>query len=102
MTPGASKHCLVAVDAPQGPLLCPVVLPAEATVETALNEARQRLDDGTLDPPVEWEQGAVGIWGVRCSRGTVPVDGDRIELYRALTADPRQRRRERVRGVRNR
>jgi putative ubiquitin-RnfH superfamily antitoxin RatB of RatAB toxin-antitoxin module len=102
MAQGASKRCLVAVDAPQGPLLCPLVLPAEATVGAALTEARARLDGGTLNPAVDWEEWAVGIWGVRCGRGTVPADGDRIELYRPLAGDPRQRRRERVRGVRRR
>ena len=102
MVPGRSKRCLVAVDAPRGPLLCPVVLPEEATVAVALDEARHQLDDGTLEPPVDWEQGAVGIWGLRCARSTVPADGDRIELYRPLAADPRQRRRQRVRTGRSR
>jgi uncharacterized protein len=92
----SGKSCLVVVDAPRGPLLCPLTLPPQATVSEALAEARRRIDDGTLDPPVDWEAAAVGIWGSRCSRSTVPRDGDRIELYRELPADPRQRRRQRA------
>ena len=39
---------------------------------------------------------------VRYLLGTpmVPGDGDRIEIYRPLTADPRQRRRQNVRSAR--
>jgi putative ubiquitin-RnfH superfamily antitoxin RatB of RatAB toxin-antitoxin module len=102
MAQANSKRCLVAVDAPGGPLLCELTLPAEATIAMALAEARSRLDDRALDPPVDWEGGAVGVWGLHCGRGTVPRDGDRIELYRALAADPRQRRRQRVRTGRGR
>lgn len=100
MAPGVSKRCLVAIDAPRGPLLCSLTLPAEATVATALGEARRQLDDGALDPPIDWEGAAVGIWGRHCDRNAVPGDGDRIELYRALAADPRQRRRQRARNAR--
>ena len=93
-----SKRCIVAVDAPGGPWLCELTLPAEATIGTALREARSRLDGTTLAPPVDWEGGAVGIWGLHCARDAVPRDGDRIELSRALAVDPRQRRRQRARG----
>ena len=100
MSPATSKHCLVAVDAPDGPLLCELELPATASIAVALTEARSLLDDGTLGASVDWEGGTVGLWGRRCDRGAIPRDGDRIELYRALAADPRQRRRQRMRGGR--
>jgi uncharacterized protein len=100
MTEPAVKRCLVAVDAPQGPLLIPLTLPAGATIAVALAEARAGLDDGRLDPPVDWQGAAVGLWGIRCSRSAVPREGDRIEVYRELEADPRQRRRQRVRTSR--
>lgn len=93
----SSKRCLVAVDAPKGPLLCALILPAQATVAAALDAARLQLDESGSGPAVDWKGWAVGIWGRRCGRSEVPKEGDRVELYRPLTADPRQRRRQRVR-----
>lgn len=53
-----------------------------------------------IDAGIDWENAAAGVWGVRRERDAVPCDGDRIELYRPLLADPRQRRRQRVRAAR--
>lgn len=38
----------------------------------------------------------VGIWGRRCRLDDLVRDGDRIELYRPLTADPKEVRRRRA------
>ncbi|MGH8211445.1 MAG: RnfH family protein [Steroidobacteraceae bacterium] len=46
---------------------------------------------------VPWDTAPVGIFGEPCDRQTVPVDGDRVEIYRPLRSDPRERRRDRVR-----
>jgi putative ubiquitin-RnfH superfamily antitoxin RatB of RatAB toxin-antitoxin module len=86
------KRCLVAVDTAAEPVLLQLTLPAAATIATALAAARAKMGEA----PVDWERAATGIWGVRCDRATVPRDGDRIELYQALPADPRQRRRQRA------
>jgi putative ubiquitin-RnfH superfamily antitoxin RatB of RatAB toxin-antitoxin module len=88
----------VAVDGPQGPLLWELVLDAEATIGVALAEARTRLGAGLQGTAIDWEAGVVGVWGVRCGRDMIPGDGDRIELYRPLPDDPRQRRRQRARS----
>jgi uncharacterized protein len=37
-----------------------------------------------------------GVWGVRIARDAVLRDGDRVELYRALKADPKDQRRRRA------
>jgi putative ubiquitin-RnfH superfamily antitoxin RatB of RatAB toxin-antitoxin module len=37
-----------------------------------------------------------GIYGQRVSADTVLREGDRVEIYRALTADPKQARRRRA------
>ena len=42
-------------------------------------------------------QAAVGIWSRRRDPGTVLRDGDRVEVYRPLQADPKQMRRARAR-----
>ena len=67
-----------------------VEVPAGATVADALKQvdlARQFPDF-----PVDLER--VGIFGKRCRLDQVLVDGDRIELYRPLSADPKEVRRE--------
>jgi putative ubiquitin-RnfH superfamily antitoxin RatB of RatAB toxin-antitoxin module len=69
-----------------------VDLPEQATVGDALTEARTiaNRDD------VPWDAAPLGIFGQPCNRTDVPADGDRIEIYRPLAADPRERRRQRV------
>jgi putative ubiquitin-RnfH superfamily antitoxin RatB of RatAB toxin-antitoxin module len=91
---------LLALDVPQGPILCPLSLPADATIAAALLQARGQLQEMGIDAGIDWESATTGVWGVRCERNKVPRDGDRIELYRPLTADPRHRRRQRVRAAR--
>ena len=86
MTEPTLKRCLLAVDVLPEPELQQLALPLAATVAEALASAG-------IDCP----GAATGIWGVRCERGAIPADGDRIEVYRPLAADPRERRRERVR-----
>ncbi len=36
-----------------------------------------------------------GVWGVHCDDSQVLQDGDRVELYRPLAADPKEARRRR-------
>jgi putative ubiquitin-RnfH superfamily antitoxin RatB of RatAB toxin-antitoxin module len=50
------------------------------------------------DRDVPWDSDTLGICGEPCRRDTVPADGDRVEIYRALINDPRASRRARVRG----
>lgn len=92
----AGKCCLVALDAAAGPRLYWVHLPGAATVAAALAQARSQAGSEPAVTAIDWEGAATGIWGVRCERSVVPRDGDRIELYRPLPADPRQRRRQRA------
>jgi putative ubiquitin-RnfH superfamily antitoxin RatB of RatAB toxin-antitoxin module len=68
----------------------------EATVADALAAARAiaNRDD------VPWDSPDLGIFGQPCALGDRPSDGDRIEIYRPLKSDPRERRRERVRSER--
>ena len=85
-----TKHCSVVCDTAQGLLACELCLPADATVADALAAAQQRLG-----VPLAASQ-PVGIFGQICSLDHVPVEGDRIELYRPLHADPRAARRARA------
>ncbi|MEP7247847.1 MAG: RnfH family protein [Gammaproteobacteria bacterium] len=90
------KHCVVAYATPAEQMLWALDLPEKATVGDALEAARAlaKRDD------VPWDAPNIGIFGQACSRADVPAQGDRIEIYRPLAADPRERRRERVRSQR--
>jgi len=96
LTVSAKKHCVVAYATAARQHLWTVQLPRGATIGDAITAARElaRL------PEVPWEDAAVGIFGELRARADVPIDGDRIELYRTLPNDPREERRERVRLAR--
>jgi putative ubiquitin-RnfH superfamily antitoxin RatB of RatAB toxin-antitoxin module len=44
----------------------------------------------------DWDGAATGLWGKRCERSALVQPGDRLEIYRPLVADPRERRRKRA------
>ncbi|HEY8507799.1 MAG TPA: RnfH family protein, partial [Steroidobacteraceae bacterium] len=79
--------------APERQYLWTVELAFEATISDAIAAAREQA--AGIDVP--WDTAVVGIFGETRKREDVPIDGDRIELYRPLRADPRERRRERAR-----
>jgi uncharacterized protein len=91
------KLCTLALDHPRGPILCALRLPAQATIAAALRQARHQLQERGIDAGIDWDSAPTGIWGARCERDAVPRDGDRIEVYLPLAADPRERRRQRAR-----
>ncbi len=88
-----SKRCCVACDTVAGIVCCELELAPEATIEAALAAARGVLGESVAD----WERAVTGIYGELRPRTHVPADGDRIELYRPLKADPRASRRLRAR-----
>jgi len=57
---------------------------------------------GVLDrwPGLASGEPSVGIWGRAASPDAGLRDGDRVELYRPLAADPQEARRLRARKVR--
>jgi uncharacterized protein len=64
-----------------------------STIEDAL--ARSGL--AQRFPEVDLATAPVGIWSRPCARATRLRDGDRVEIYRALRADPKEMRRQRAR-----
>ena len=96
MAEAVRKRCLVAIDGAVGPLLLEVDLAVDENIAAALERARSVAAQRGLPVAIDWEGAATGIWGQRCERTRVPRDGDRIELYRPLPADPRERRRRRA------
>lgn len=60
-------------------------------------DALQRSGLARRCPEVDFSAAAVGIWSRRCERSQVLRDGDRVEVYRPLKADPKEMRRRRAR-----
>lgn len=87
----STKCCTVVFALPDRQWLWPLALPREATVADALRAARELA--GSAEVP--WDAD-VGIFGETCERSAVPRDGDRIEIYRPLTSDPKESRRARA------
>ncbi len=58
---------------------------------------------GAADVPAAVLRDATGygVWGRARAKTHVVRDGDRIEIYRPLTADPKEARRRRVQKSRN-
>jgi uncharacterized protein len=86
------KRCVVAYALRDEQWLWTVQVPTDATVGDVLVAARNvaNRDD------VPWDTSALGIFGQPCSRTDIPLDGDRIEIYRPLASDPKERRRQQV------
>jgi putative ubiquitin-RnfH superfamily antitoxin RatB of RatAB toxin-antitoxin module len=70
-----------------------LVLPEGATVRDAVAQSGLA---GAL-PAFDWSVFTPGIWGRAASWEQPLADGDRIELCRALSVDPKVARRERFR-----
>ncbi len=69
-----------------------VRLAAEATVADAIDAS------GLLEkfPDIDLTRHAVGIYGARVRLSDRVSDGDRVEIYRPLQADPKEMRRRRA------
>jgi putative ubiquitin-RnfH superfamily antitoxin RatB of RatAB toxin-antitoxin module len=86
---------------PAEQLLWSVELPLSATIAEALESARAACGQAPACAGIAWDSAPVGIFGEVRARQELFADGDRIELYRALRCDPRERRRERVQRQRS-
>ncbi|WP_158969818.1 RnfH family protein [Paraglaciecola sp. L3A3] len=47
-------------------------------------------------PDIDIQTSKVGIWNRACKLTDLPKEGDRIEIYRPLIADPKEARRRRA------
>lgn len=66
-------------------------VPAGTTLQAALEQS------GLWDiAQAEAQPLGLGIWGKRVPADTCVHEGDRVEIYRPLKADPKQSRRERA------
>jgi putative ubiquitin-RnfH superfamily antitoxin RatB of RatAB toxin-antitoxin module len=74
-------------------LLRQVSLPVGSQVITAIEQS------GILQemPGVAFDPSRIGIFSRRVATGEILQDGDRVEIYRPLTLDPKDARRRRAR-----
>jgi putative ubiquitin-RnfH superfamily antitoxin RatB of RatAB toxin-antitoxin module len=79
---------------PERQVLETLELPPGARVREALENARVR----DRFPEVDVAADGVGVFGRRVSLDEVLKEGDRVELYRPLELDPKERRRRLARA----
>lgn len=69
-----------------------VTVPAGATVEQAIRASNML----NRFPEIDLAQNRVGIFGDPASLQDNVAEGDRVEIYRPLLADPKEARRQRA------
>jgi uncharacterized protein len=83
----------VAYAVPERQVLIELEVGGGATVWRAIERSGILRQFPEIDP----ERAAVGIFGKIVSLDMPLKDGDRVEIYRSLIADPKELRRQRVR-----
>ena len=83
----------LAVALPSRQEVIELTLPEGATVGDAIAAARLA---GRF-PGIDFDAMETGVWNERTTRDALLREGDRIELYRPLAADPKDQRRRRAR-----
>jgi putative ubiquitin-RnfH superfamily antitoxin RatB of RatAB toxin-antitoxin module len=78
-----AEQVLIALEVPAG------ITAGEAVVRSGILQRLPDLDAAGLD---------LGVFGRAVPAATVLGDGDRVEIYRPLKADPKQARRRRATG----
>lgn len=74
----------VAYALPEKQIWLEISVPDDATVMDAIKQSKIL----SLFPEVNLEEQKVGIYGKFCKLETKLKEGDRVEIYRAITADP--------------
>ena len=89
---GATLAVSVCLATPDRVWLVPLQLEPGATVADALAASGLTQGGGGIDPA----HAAVGIFGKRVPRSRRLAAGDRVEIYRPLTYDPKESRRRKA------
>ena len=72
------------------------LIPLSVNEGTTVIEAIHQSGIIEIHPEANIETGNIGIYGKVCSQNTVLSEGDRVEIYRPLLADPKEARRARA------
>ncbi len=84
----------VAYATPEKQVIRAVNVDAGTTIGAAIVQSGIMMDFPDLE--LELEGAAVGLFGKAAAMTTVLSDGDRVEIYRPLIADPKEVRRKRA------
>jgi len=84
----------VAYALPDKQIIREVNVDVGTTIGAAIVQSGIMMDFPVLD--IELENAKVGIFGKVATMTTVLADGDRVEIYRPLIADPKEVRRQRA------
>ena len=82
----------VAYALPEKQIIRAVNVDAGTTIGAAIVQSGIMMDF----PDLELEDAKVGVFGKAAAMTTVLSDGDRVEIYRPLIADPKEVRRKRA------
>lgn len=82
----------VAYALPEKQIIRAVNVDAGTTIGAAIVQSGLMMDF----PELELENAKVGVFGKAAAMTTVLFDGDRVEIYRPLIADPKEVRRKRA------
>lgn len=77
-----------------------ILLELEVEGGTTVRQAIERSGILRRYPGIQIARGRVGIFGRRVDLDAPLRDGDRVEIYRPLVADPKEARRRRVKRSR--
>ena len=82
----------VAYAKPDGQIILTLDLPKDTTAEAAI------IHSGILQrfPEIDIARNKIGIFSKLCKLDQVLREGDRVEIYRPLLADPKESRRDRA------
>ena len=87
-------HVEVIFALPDEQVVIGVELPGQATVDDAIRESKIM----EKYPEIDLEVNKTGIFGKPAKRDAALHQGDRVEIYRTLIADPKEMRKQRAKG----
>lgn len=70
------------------------IVPVEVRAGTTAIEAARESEIDRYFPEIDFDHCDLGVFGQKAEYEQVLEDGDRVEIYRALKADPREVRRQ--------
>jgi len=80
-----------------------IILECEIAADSNAREAVRRSGIGLHFAEIDLDNCDIGVFGKAVADDYLPADGDRIEIYRPLIADPKEVRRQRAaRGLKTR
>ena len=73
-----------------------LIIPLKVPQGTNVKQAIEKSDILPLFPEIDLAQNKVGIFSKICTLTTLLREGDRVEIYRSLIADPKKIRQQRA------